>query len=498
MKVHYFSEIDSTSTYLMEGLRSGSLTPPVAVAAGKQITGRGRLGRNWDSPEGNLYISFAFSSVPTADLTLVPLQAAVIMAKWLSDELGIRVTLKWPNDLLFGGAKLAGILCEGISTGGQTGSVVIGIGLNVNHCPEVGRLATSLQLITRAEHDLTKLQESLTEAFNKNWGFVDISRDWPNWGIEAGQLWVDKNNGFHSLLGLGEDGSLKLADLTTGVRSSLVSVSSDYQWVYQSDNPQPLWLADIGNSAYKIYGHGSHMMPKADVVISGLWSDPVALEQFKELNLPAKSWPLHVASVNPAGVKKLASALKETPFFPIILPSRRVRLKEGGYSPKQLGIDRLALMEGCLADLCKPDEELESEQLAPQLVVSAGTATTIDLISGDRRHLGGWILPGLQTKLNALGMHTGLLPQCDIHDIVAEKFSKDPLGHSTQEAMINGVLGETMGGIIELQSSAEQMLGHKPALRISGGYGNYIADAAGVSYDPHLIAKGFRTMVLGG
>lgn len=129
--VRRFESIDSTNTWVLEQARSGAPEGLVAVAD-HQTAGRGRLGRVWEAPAGaNLLMTVLLrpAVVSYRSLACVALAARDACA----DVTGGAVTpdLKWPNDLLVDGAKLAGVLAE---TDGA-GAVAVGIGLNVAWAP---------------------------------------------------------------------------------------------------------------------------------------------------------------------------------------------------------------------------------------------------------------------------------------------------------------------------------------------------------------------------
>ena len=114
------------------------------VSARAQRQGRGRRGRQWLSPVGGLYLSWR-PQLPfgPADGVCLPFLAASALAELLEAQLDLRVQLKWPNDLLVAGAKLAGILVEGRSVGPRW-SALVGIGLNAESLglpPEATSLA---------------------------------------------------------------------------------------------------------------------------------------------------------------------------------------------------------------------------------------------------------------------------------------------------------------------------------------------------------------------
>lgn len=115
------------------------------VTAGEQLGGRGRLGRQWQSPPGNLYVSFVLRpAVTTQAAAQVGFVAALAVADAVDGLLPGRAMLKWPNDVLVGGAKISGILAE---RGDDTPPwLVLGIGLNIASAPEgLAYAATSLR-----------------------------------------------------------------------------------------------------------------------------------------------------------------------------------------------------------------------------------------------------------------------------------------------------------------------------------------------------------------
>jgi BirA family biotin operon repressor/biotin-[acetyl-CoA-carboxylase] ligase len=133
------------------------------LRAERQSGGRGRQGRDWASPPGNLYVSTLVrlrpSDPPAATLALVAAVALdEAMRVWL--PVGTLLTIKWPNDLLIGGAKLSGILLERAGD-----AVVVGIGVNLAHHPDLSdRAATSLAA-HGASVDAATLLDTLAETF---------------------------------------------------------------------------------------------------------------------------------------------------------------------------------------------------------------------------------------------------------------------------------------------------------------------------------------------
>jgi BirA family biotin operon repressor/biotin-[acetyl-CoA-carboxylase] ligase len=156
--VRHFAEIDSTNRYLLDLARAGAPEGAVAVAD-FQSAGRGRLGRRWEAPAGaNLLASVLLR--PTLDPEELPLCTAAVAlaaADACGRGAGVDPELKWPNDLMVGGRKLAGILAEAIPAGAELGpAVVVGLGLNVRWPPPEaapGRQGSGTEAAASAERD---------------------------------------------------------------------------------------------------------------------------------------------------------------------------------------------------------------------------------------------------------------------------------------------------------------------------------------------------------
>jgi BirA family biotin operon repressor/biotin-[acetyl-CoA-carboxylase] ligase len=131
------------------------------LRAERQTAGRGRQGRTWESPAGNLFASTLVrvrpGEPPAPTLALV---AAVALAE-TAEAYGVRALLKWPNDLLVDGAKLSGVLLERADD-----AVVIGFGVNLAHHPvDLDRAATSFPALTGSAPDAGQFVHTLADAF---------------------------------------------------------------------------------------------------------------------------------------------------------------------------------------------------------------------------------------------------------------------------------------------------------------------------------------------
>jgi len=130
----YRESVDSTSSYLA-AMDPDDAVHGTVVAADRQTAGRGRMQNTWYSPPGtNLYFSILLRPeiVPLKAPHLALVTAAALIKVFKQKYPGLHPTVKWPNDILVQGRKLAGILCEMQSEEDRVRRVIIGIGINVN------------------------------------------------------------------------------------------------------------------------------------------------------------------------------------------------------------------------------------------------------------------------------------------------------------------------------------------------------------------------------
>jgi BirA family biotin operon repressor/biotin-[acetyl-CoA-carboxylase] ligase len=139
-----------------------------AVTAGAQTRGRGRAGRTWHSPPGsNLYLSLIVrSTLPPAALPGITLAAGIAVCDAIRASGVAHARLKWPNDVLAGDRKLAGVLTEMTSKGGAVDAVIVGIGVDVDtrraDLPaELAEIATSIRDETGVAQDVERFTELL-------------------------------------------------------------------------------------------------------------------------------------------------------------------------------------------------------------------------------------------------------------------------------------------------------------------------------------------------
>jgi BirA family transcriptional regulator, biotin operon repressor / biotin---[acetyl-CoA-carboxylase] ligase len=217
-RVAFHDEVDSTNAEARRLAEHGE-GGPLWIVAAKQSAGRGRLGRQWHSPPGNLYATFlhqpAASPIVASQLGFV----AALAVRDLGAELRPleRFQLKWPNDVLMNGAKFCGLLSEIVWDSPLT--VALGCGLNLAHAPQglpypvawLGpEFAPELILPLLDQHLLQRLRE-----WDEGREFAAIRGSWQQQALGLGAM-IEINGLSGIFEGLAEDGGLilKLPDGT--------------------------------------------------------------------------------------------------------------------------------------------------------------------------------------------------------------------------------------------------------------------------------------------
>ncbi len=229
-RVVFFDETDSTN---LQACRLGDEgeSEGLVVIADRQSSGKGRMGRRWESPGGvNVYASILLRPpVLPFDAPKLTFLSAVAVCRAIKNCTGLQPTVKWPNDILLNGSKIAGLLNEMSSETDQVHYVVLGVGVNLNmqsdQFPvELRYPATSLALelgetVSRLEFTRSLLQEIdiLYSVFLEQ-GSEPILSAWAELCDLTGKpVQVDCNNLLieGTMIGLGDDGAL-LVETSTG------------------------------------------------------------------------------------------------------------------------------------------------------------------------------------------------------------------------------------------------------------------------------------------
>ncbi len=171
--VRIFEETDSTNIQCadlaLKGWPEGTL-----VTAESQTAGKGRRGRNWESPAGTgIWMSLLLRpQIPAEKASMLTLVAALAVQKGIETETGIHSMIKWPNDLVIGSKKICGILTEMRSREKEPEYVIVGIGINANMTEfpdEIQDRATSLCLETGRKADRAGVIAGIMAAFEEDY-----------------------------------------------------------------------------------------------------------------------------------------------------------------------------------------------------------------------------------------------------------------------------------------------------------------------------------------
>jgi len=129
-RVYYFEELDSTQNFAQQ-IAADKKENGTIVIAEKQTSGRGRLDRKWTSPKGGIWFSLIIHpKFDVSSSTLIPILSAVALSKSIKKILGVETEVKWPNDIILNGKKVAGILVDASVQANNIDYLILGIGIN--------------------------------------------------------------------------------------------------------------------------------------------------------------------------------------------------------------------------------------------------------------------------------------------------------------------------------------------------------------------------------
>jgi BirA family biotin operon repressor/biotin-[acetyl-CoA-carboxylase] ligase len=212
-EIHLLSEIASSNTLAMEMAANGTPEGTVVIAE-VQTGGKGRLGRKWISPKGNLYLSVVLRpNIPMHKAPLITLMGAVAVASAIRAVCGLSAGIKWPNDILVDGKKVSGLLTEMSAEQDRIRHIVLGIGVDVNmdirDLPyEIRSLTTTLAAETEAKINRTELLQQLLRDLEIGYrkfltNNEDVLEEWKQLNLTIGNR-VTVSNGDMFLEGLAQ------------------------------------------------------------------------------------------------------------------------------------------------------------------------------------------------------------------------------------------------------------------------------------------------------
>lgn len=190
--VHYYPEVTSTMDMAMTLAREGCPSYTVVIAE-RQTKGRGRLSRSWQSSAGGLYFTMVLRPLISLDTSpLINLAAAVDLSSAIEQLYGIRSQLKWPNDVLVQGRKLAGILSVMSAESDRIEFINLGIGINVhNNTRSVKPPAVSISKLTKKPVSRSEILLSFWERFERRLDencLPDTIGEWREKAVTLGRM----------------------------------------------------------------------------------------------------------------------------------------------------------------------------------------------------------------------------------------------------------------------------------------------------------------------
>ena len=242
----WLDEVDSTNNYCKNNV--SVLPHGTVVAAGHQTAGRGTRSRTWDSTPGDgLAHSFLLGGMTPVDISILPLLAGLAVVTAAKEEYSVDAAIKWSNDIVVGGKKLCGILCESRIGGGESAAVV-GIGVNISQSEtdflDIGLVyATSLLEVTGIIYEPLQVAVDILNRFEPlldrylSEGFSGVLRDrYKQHCITLGrEVRIISKNGevTGEAIDIAHDGSLivLLGGVREVVRAGDVSVRGVYGYV---------------------------------------------------------------------------------------------------------------------------------------------------------------------------------------------------------------------------------------------------------------------------
>lgn len=464
-------ETSSSNDELLKMARSGQTIHKKIMVAEQQNQGRGRQGRQWHNRLGECLMFSLGWQLPQSQAQLGTLALTVALACREALVIhGCMAEIKWPNDLVIGLNKLGGVLIETLRQNGQT-FAIIGIGINFV-LPKNIEHAASIQTFsknrTQAADFFTTLLNSLHRHLQlyAQQGFAPFATAYQHAHrdhLAPVCLWhegVLKHEGI--VTGIREDGAL-LLDTPTGniaVSSGEISLRRPKQTPQLNPSTPRYLLLDGGNSRLKWTWVENNQ-------IQTVYSAP-----YRDLSELGQQWqnaaPVHrIIGSAVCGTQKQALVAQQLPHQNIEWlgsTNRALGMFNHYRNPAEHGADRWFNALGSRSfthNAC--------------VVVSCGTAVTIDAITADQHYLGGSIMPGFHLMKEALAQKTANLNRPDGFVY--------PFATTTNNAISSGMMDAVCGALILMHTRLAQRQPQMPTdVIITGGGASKVAAALPESF----------------
>lgn len=256
------------------------------------------------------------------------------------------------------------------------------------------------------------------------------------------------------------------------------------------NGPSPRWLAiDVGNSRVKFGLFDPVSSPDVLPALIETWAIPVGeTVPWDRLDFDQQVGQVVIAGANPQEIDRIITGWPVSGVLrPLVLESpEKLPLRTNVPAPEKVGIDRL--LNAVAANVLRPVGE-------PAIIVSCGTATTVDLVNTAGAFEGGAILPGIELGSRSLHDYTALLPLVQMSDIGSPP--TNGIGKETHEAIRSGLLWGQLGAIKEVVSR-QAPAGSVPLVLLTGGTSPLLAPHFGKSVrcEPDLALRGLALTVV--
>ncbi len=465
-KVTVLQETESTNTVLLQAAKNGENIHRRVIAAHSQTKGRGRQGKSWHGKSGECLMFSIGWTFPQnqARLGALALVAALFCQQALAAQ-GCPVQIKWPNDLVHGLNKLGGILIETVQRNGQT-HAVIGIGINFV-LPKNTDNAAALQTLfpqhhTAADitHAILQQADSVLSRFAEQ-GFAPFQAAYEavhrDSGMDICLLRDGEIYGGGTVAGINADGSLRLKTEhgEQNIVSGETSLRRPEQLVSTQALPQQHLLLDGGNSRIKWA-----WIEEGRIMRTGH-------APYRDLSPLAQDWQQyggkHIKITGSAvcGIAKQEAVQQQisNPIEWLGSMPRALGVTNHYRNPGEHGADRWF-------------NALGSRRFSKNacIIVSCGTAVTVDALTADNHYLGGSILPGFHLMRESLVQKTARLNRAEGHCY--------PFPTTTANALSTGIMDAVCGAVILMYNRLQARCdGHVPDLIITGGGAAKVAAA---------------------
>lgn len=470
-QAHLLHECTSSNDVVGAAVRSA---PEAAhrylCVAHTQTQGRGRQGKSWQSRAGEcLMFSFSWAfQQPQSELGALALLTALACRRALS-ALGVETQIKWPNDLVVGTDKLGGILIETVRSGGKTVAVV-GIGLNFV-LPKAVPQATSVQAAgrggVRAEDVLGGILREAEKLFGlfEERGFAPFVAEYQTANRDHGRHVRLLQNGSVAaegrVDGVDGDGALRL-HTADGIRRIVGGEIS----LRAGDLPEKRLFSDGRTAAERVLliDGGNSRLKWAWAEHGGLGA--VRRESYRDLADLGAEWSVRGGSDIPVvacavcNEEKKQAVAEQLGFVPEWLPSMSsaMGIRNHYRNPAEHGSDRWF-------------NALGSRRFSRNacVVVSCGTAVTIDALSADNHYLGGTIMPGFHLMREAMAQKTA-----NLNRTPGRLY---PFPTTTPNALASGMMDAVCGSLMLMHGRLAERHGGKADIVMTGGGAPRVAAA---------------------